>query len=164
MRPKEPTDLIGKPAPPFAADLLSGKKFNPADHKGKNVVILDFWATWCGPCVVALPILADIAKEYKDRGVVVIPVNVGDTTATIQQFLETKGLDLEVGLDESGKAGMLYHVNGIPQTVMIGKDGIVADVHVGFGRNMGVLLREEIESLLAGQPINRQAQNGGPPR
>ena len=61
--------MIGKPAPEFTLPLLDGGIFELAAHRGKEIVLLDFWATWCGPCRAAMPVLVDVAKEYADKGV-----------------------------------------------------------------------------------------------
>src|SRR5687767_4033725 len=67
--------LVDKPAPDFTADLLDGKRVTLASHKGKDIVILDFWATWCAPCIVSLPLMTDLANKYADQGVVLYAVN-----------------------------------------------------------------------------------------
>jgi len=65
---EELSPLVGKAAPPVDLELLDGKRFKLADHAGKDVVMLEMWATWCGPCCRELPLLADIAHEYQSRG------------------------------------------------------------------------------------------------
>ncbi len=163
-QPHQPTELIGKAAPTFKSPLHSGGEFNLEDHKGKNVVVLDFWATWCGPCVMGLPLIAEVAKEYKDKGVVFVAVNQGDSTETIGAFLEKRPVDMPIALDEAGRAGMQYYVSGIPQSVIIGKDGNVANVHVGLAPNIQDLLREELDSLLGGgAPASGFSSSGGSP-
>ncbi|MBU4330247.1 MAG: TlpA family protein disulfide reductase [Acidobacteria bacterium] len=75
--PSEPHPLLGTPAPLFKLPLLDEGEFDLSQQKDKNIVILDFWATWCGPCKSAMPIIIEVAEEYKDRGVVLITVNLG---------------------------------------------------------------------------------------
>jgi hypothetical protein len=65
----DPMELIGRPAPEITFTMLDGEQASLADHRGKDVVVVDFWATWCGPCVVALPALEEISQKYRDRGV-----------------------------------------------------------------------------------------------
>ena len=141
--------LKGKPAPDFSLDLLGGTKMQLASHKGKDVVILDFWATWCGPCVRALPILSEVAESFKDKGVVVYAVNQQEEAEVVKKFLEAKKLTLTTAMDAKGEAAKLYRVNGIPQTVIIDKEGNVASVHVGFSPGLKETLTKEIEKLLA---------------
>ena len=76
--PGTESPLVGKPAPDFALDLLGGKKFRLAEAKGK-VVVLDFWATWCGPCLQAMPQVEKVAGEFRDQGVQLVAVNLQET-------------------------------------------------------------------------------------
>ncbi len=158
-RPRDPKELIGKEAPDLRAQLLSGGEFNLSDHKGKNVIIMDFWATWCGPCVYGLPILSEVANEYKDKGVVFVAVNQGDEPQVIQAFLDRKQLSFPVGLDQTGERGMKYNVSGIPHTVIIGKDGKVATVHVGMALNLKDILKQELDTLLSGGTLQPETSS-----
>jgi thiol-disulfide isomerase/thioredoxin len=144
-----PEKLKGEPAPDFSLDLLAGGKMQLAQHKGKDVVVLDFWATWCGPCVRALPALSEISAAYKDKGVVVYAVNQQEEAPVVTKFLDTKKLALTVAMDAKGDAAKLYQVRGIPQTVIIDKEGKIAAVHVGFSPGLKEMLTKEIEALLA---------------
>jgi thiol-disulfide isomerase/thioredoxin len=118
--------------------------------------MLDFWATWCGPCVQAMPQVEEVAKKFKEKGLVFSAVNYGEDAETIKAFLEQAKLDPTVALDEKDEIGPLYKVEGIPQTVLIGKDGTVQVVHVGFGPDLGKMLTKEIEDLLAGKDLAKE--------
>ncbi len=122
--------LVGKAAPDFELKLMDGSDFKVSDQKGK-VLVLDFWATWCGPCIRALPILMSTVKEFEDEGVELVAVNLREEKDKVEKFIAKQGWDLTVALDGEGKAGELYKVTGIPQTVIIGKDGKIVKVHVG---------------------------------
>jgi len=150
---EQPHPLLGVDSPVFTLKLLDGGQVNLADHKGKDIVILDFWATWCGPCVRALPLLAEVAAQYKDKGVVFYAVNQRESPDQIRGFLEDRNLDVPVLLDSDGAAGDMYGVEGIPQTVLIGKDGRVQDVHVGYSPSLKKQLSEKIDRLLAGEDL-----------
>ena len=121
----------GKPAPDFTLDSLEGKSVSLASLKGK-VVILDFWATWCGPCRKGLPVLMDIAKKRADDGVVLWSVDMREQPAQVKAFLEKSNWDLPVLMDRDGKVGTKYGVGGIPHTVIIGPDGKIVSVEIGF--------------------------------
>ena len=149
--------LLGQAAPPFELPLLDGRTVKLAEHIGTHVVILDFWATWCGPCVRALPILAEVAKKYEDRDVLFYAVNQREEAETIRNFLKRKDLELTVALDGDGSIGSAYGVEGIPQTVLIGKDGKVQAVHVGFQSGLRATLERELDALLAGKDLAAEA-------
>lgn len=142
--------LVNKPAPSFDLDTVDGTKFNLADMKGK-IVVLDFWATWCGPCTMALPIITEVTGALKDKDVVFLAVNIQETPAQIKDFLQKKNLKVSVGLDTEGKVAEMYQVNGIPQTVIVGKDGNVAEVHVGFSQDLKESFTKELNDLVEGK-------------
>lgn len=141
-KPDDP--MIGNPAPAIDLPLLDGGRLNLAEHKGKNVVILDFWASWCGPCRVGLPIVNRVAEEFRDKGVVFYAVNVGEDKPTAQAFLEQTGITTTVALDTDRVAQQAYQADGIPKTVIVDKDGIVRDAHAGVGPR----LEQELNALL----------------
>lgn len=145
--------LLGQQAPTFTAPMLDDSSFELAQHLDKNVIILDFWATWCGPCVRALPIIANVAATYKDRGVEFFAVNLGDEPAAVQAFLAEHNLSVPVVLDRDNRIGELYKAEAIPQTVIIGKDGIVQVIHVGFSANLQTELSHELDALVAGKKL-----------
>jgi thiol-disulfide isomerase/thioredoxin len=145
----DPKQLIGESAPPFEASLLDGSKFRLSDQQGK-VIVLDFWATWCGPCVRALPELQKATSSFNENKVALLTVNQGESKKVISKFLKKKQLKaLSVIMDETRKIGGDYKVKGIPQTVVIGPKGLVRFVHVGFGVGTGEQLRKEIKELLS---------------
>ena len=152
-REETKSPLLGKPAPAFSLDLLDGGKADLASHKDKKVVVLDFWATWCGPCRKALPTLIKVTDEYKDKGVVFYAMNQREDAETIKSFLANEKLACAVALDTDGSVGSLFGVRGIPQPGVTGKDGSVQAVHVGLIPNMERQLRKEIDALLAGQSL-----------
>jgi peroxiredoxin len=145
--------MLGEKAPPIRLNLLDGGKFDLASHAGKDIVILDFWATWWGPCVQGLSTLAEVAKEYADRDVVVCAVNQQQSPQTIRGFLERRKLSIQVPLDEDGAVSDAYEVQHIPHTVIIGRDGIIHAVHVGVGPGMKTELKKNLEALLAGRNL-----------
>jgi thiol-disulfide isomerase/thioredoxin len=154
--------LMGKAAPELGLAVLGGGEAKLSEAKGK-VVILDFWATWCPPCVRGLPAIHGIAEKYKDKGVVFYAVNQQEDEATISKFLEKRKLPgLKVALDAKGKAAEAYGVSGIPQTVLIGKDGTVQSVHVGFMPGMEKDIEEQIEKLLKGEALHKPAGDAPP--
>ena len=148
-----PHRLLGEAAPAFELASLAGESVNLADHLGKDVVVLDFWATWCPPCVAALPAVDRITRSYAEQGVVFFAVDQGETAETVNSFLESKELSPPVLMDAEGAAASAYDVEGLPTSVIIGRDGTVQVVHVGFGPNLESQLTRELDALVAGQDL-----------
>jgi peroxiredoxin len=148
-----PHPLLGDAAPAFTTIGLDDKPIDLAAHIGKDVILLDFWATWCGPCVQAMPEVDGVAEKFADRGLVFFAVNVAEDAETIKEFLKTSKLEVPVAMDADGKITESYGVEGIPQTVLIGKDGKVQVVHVGFSDNLAEQLTQQVEDLLAGKDL-----------
>jgi peroxiredoxin len=151
---EEPSPLLGQKAPQLELKLLDAGDLRLRDHADQHIVVLDFWATWCGPCVQEMPILAEVAEEYKDRGVIFYAVNQGETPEVIRAFLEKKDYKINVALDPEGQAGDLYHVQGIPMLVLLDKAGVVQAVHTGFSPDIKSKLKQELDDLLAGKSLS----------
>lgn len=148
-----PHPLLGKMAPAINLDLLGGGKLDLASLKNKNVVILDFWATWCGPCKRAMPIIEQVADEYKKKGVLLYAVNLEESAEDVQKFVDQSGITATIALDAAGTAARDYQAQAIPQTVLVGKDGTVQVVHVGLLPDLENQLRKELDALLAGKDL-----------
>ena len=145
------SQLVGKPAPDFHLELLGsgGKKFRLSEQKG-HVVILDFWATWCGPCLQAMPQVEKVAHEFEDQGVQLIAVNLEEPAKTISNMLERHKLKVTVAMDIDGVAATKYEATAIPQTVIIDRDGKVARLFVGGGPKLADELRDALREVLTG--------------
>lgn len=148
-----PHPLVGEEAPQIRLDLLDGGTMDLSRHLGKDIVILDFWATWCGPCRESMPIIEKVAADYRSRNVVLYTVNEGDDDAAIRKFLENIKLDCAVALDRSLVAGAAYQAEFIPQTVLIDKKGRIQAVHVGAGFDLNAVLRRDLDKLLNGKSL-----------
>ena len=142
-------ELKGKPAPDFELETADGGKFKLSDEKGKNVVVLDFWATWCGPCVQAMPIIDKVTRAHAAKGVKLIAVNLRETEDDVKAFMKQHKLSPIVAMDRDGDTAEKYRVSGIPQTVVIDKQGNVSQIHVGLVPNLEEQLNSELEALVA---------------
>jgi len=140
---------IGDPAPALKLPLLDGGTVDLADHKGKDIVILDFWASWCGPCRVGLPAVAEVVDKFADRGVVFYGVNLREDEQTIRSFFTSVKTEFPVLMDKSGDVGFNYGATSIPRTVIIDKDGNIAEVHAGFSAGMKKQIEDKLTELLA---------------
>ena len=139
--------LEGKPAPDFTLPDLNDRPVKLSDLRG-HVVVLDFWASWCGPCVASMPTLAELHQEFSPRGVKVYAVNVGEDKELVSGFLASRSLDLPVLLDQERRIAELYGIEGIPTTIVIDASGKVHKVHVGMPPDGAARLRRDIESSL----------------
>ena len=136
--------VVGHPAPDFQYKTLDGEDKFLSDLKGRPV-LLNFWATYCGPCRYEMPLLQEIYEdpEWSERGLLIIAINLSESKTTVQEFMEENNYSFMVLLDMSGTVGMLYNARYIPMTYFIDKDGIIKDIKVGPFQN-----KAEIEQAL----------------
>jgi thiol-disulfide isomerase/thioredoxin len=121
---------VGAAAPGFELEDLQGNKVRLSDWSGQ-VVLINFWATWCGYCRQEFPLLQTFYGRYKNDGFVVLTVNIQETQEQVQRFIDETGLDLPVLLDQAGTVGASYRVRGLPTSFLVGRDGVVLDRHIG---------------------------------
>ncbi|HOV33674.1 MAG TPA: redoxin domain-containing protein [Candidatus Hydrogenedens sp.] len=145
-KPKK-DNLLGQKAPAFTLPSLDGKQVSLEDFRGKQVVVLDFWATWCRYCIEAMPIIQKVSEELKDKDVVFFAVNLGEDKTTINSFMKKMNLKLPVLMDETRRTAELYDVKGIPRMVIIDKNGIVKGGHFGLLADLESLKKEILTIL-----------------
>jgi peroxiredoxin/outer membrane lipoprotein-sorting protein len=141
--------LKGKAAPAFKLPGVDGKEVSIASLKGQ-VVVIDFWATWCGPCKLSLPHLDKMYQAEKANGVQIFAIDEQEDLKDVTDFIKETKLGVPVLMDRDAKVGEAYGVEGIPQTVVIGKDGKVREVFVGFSEKMPEMLAKAVEEAKKG--------------
>ncbi|HLA70193.1 MAG TPA: TlpA disulfide reductase family protein [Steroidobacteraceae bacterium] len=138
-----PEDALGKD--------LDGNQVRISDHAGK-VVIVSFWASWCGPCKQELPVLAGLAKRVGTEHMKIIAINYRDELQPFKYVVKVlKDYPITILRDSSGKTARKFEVQGIPRMIVIGRDGKVAADHTGYGEGALPGLVEELNALLAQQ-------------
>jgi thiol-disulfide isomerase/thioredoxin len=145
-RSKGPVEA-GRPAPPFTLQDMSGREVSLDDYKGE-IVILDFWATWCGPCRMSMPMLDDIQEEYTGK-MSVLAVNLQEPKGVVREYILENGLNSKVLLDQDGSVGREYGAAAIPLQLLIDQNGIIRLIMNGFHPSMGAQFRNEINKLLS---------------
>ncbi|MEP6715328.1 MAG: TlpA disulfide reductase family protein [Terriglobia bacterium] len=125
-------DKDRKLAPEFALKDASGRVVHLADYKGK-VVLLDFWATWCGPCNIEIPWFKDFERKYKDRGFAVLGVSMDDDGwKAINPFVAMKNINYRVVLGDDKTSELYGSIEALPTAFVIDRGGRIASVHVGL--------------------------------
>jgi len=139
-----------KPAPDFALKDIDGRTVHLSDYKGK-VVLLDFWATWCGPCRMEIPWFIELQREDKDRGLEVLGVSMDDNGwADVKPFLAEMKVNYRVVIGDDKTAEIYGGVDSLPTTFLIDRDGRIAVVHIGLANRKDI--EDGVEQLLQSNP------------
>lgn len=144
------TTLIieGDKAPDFTVEMLDGSKVKLSSLRGK-VVLINFWATWCPPCRQEMSHLQEgVIDHFAGREVVVLPISRGEDRTTVESFVKKMGYTFPVGLDKSQAIYRQYASNYIPRSVVVGKDGKVVYVAVGYDEEIAKEVNAAIEKAL----------------
>jgi peroxiredoxin len=118
---------IGEFAPPFEQPTLTDDTLNLLDVRGESVII-NFWATWCTPCIVEMPALQDL---HEATGVRIIGVNMGESHSVVEQWIAENGITYDIALDPQGQVAEAYRLRGQPSTYIIAPDGIITHIFYG---------------------------------
>ncbi len=143
-RPEE-----GHLAPDFSLKTLDGKTVRLSELRGKKVVLINFWATWCPPCRLEMPTMQQIYTEYKGKGFEILAINIEpDAQEEIQDFVKELRLTFPVLLDSDMKITRKYRLIGLPVSMLIDRKGIIRSKEIGYHDWTDRESRKRVESLL----------------
>jgi thiol-disulfide isomerase/thioredoxin len=140
----------------FTLPQLDGSPMSLSGERGR-VVIMEFWATWCGPCRFSLPSLEVIFKRYRARGVSVLLINEGESADTVRAWTEQR-FSAPILMDESREVGRRYRLSSLPRLFIVDQSGRLIYAHDGYGGGLERNLTLILEQLLAGSGAGA---NGG---
>lgn len=147
---KETTN-VGAPAPDFTLRDLDGRNYTLSDRLGKDVILLNFWATWCVPCGAEMPHLEQVYQQYKDKGFVVLGIAMDgpETVSQVGPFARRYGVNFPVLLDEETRVVGVYNPKRTaPLNILIDRKGQIARVRNGYNAGDEKLVAEDVASLL----------------
>ena len=140
--------LDGERAPDFALKSLTGPNLRLSEYRGE-IVLVNFWATWCGRCREQLSVIDELYGQYQGRGFQVLSVSVDGDTERARRTVADLRLQIPVLSDDRNVVSRLYDLGSMPLTVLIDPDGAVRHVHEGYERGDEQTYRLEVEELLA---------------
>jgi len=121
---------VGEPAPDFQIISSNGQPGSLSDFHGKPVLI-NFWATWCSPCRSEMPYIQQVYEEWSGQGLVVLAINIGESSSQVERFIQAYNLSFPVLLDMAGKVAEQYNIRYIPTTYFVDGSGIIRDIRIG---------------------------------
>lgn len=141
---------LSGPAPSFTLQTLDGKTVSLSDYRGR-VVMINFWASWCGPCRQEMPLLEEIYRDYHKAGFTLLGVNLDEDARDARGFLDGENLELSfpVLLDPRGKVAEKYENQAMPSSYFVDKSGELVYLHQGYRKGEEADYRKVIKKLLA---------------
>ncbi len=139
--------LTGQVAPDFVLKSSSGENLRLSEYRG-DVVMVNFWATWCGPCRQEMPLLDELYSRYQRVGFSLLGVNIDDDSRKAMNMIAELGVSFPVLFDSRKEVSKLYEVDAMPVTVIIDREGNVRHVHHGYKPGYEDQYLDEIRSLL----------------
>lgn len=142
--------VVGSPAPDFELPDLKGERVSLSEYRGR-IVLLNFWATWCKPCVKEMPAMQKVYDDLRDQGFVVLAVNELEDEQRVRAHISDHGHTFPVLLDHDNRVANMYGVRGLPVSVFVDESGRVAD-YVKGGLLTEPIIRHTVARMLAEQP------------
>jgi peroxiredoxin len=147
------TTLLGKPAPALTFTDLEGEKIDVASYKGKNIVVVYFWATWAAPSIRDLPGLKKYVADYSAKGVTFLSVAIGDKPEDVKTWVEREGYPGKIAVDEKAQVLAALKTNALPSVAIIGKDGTLQVFYRGAKPGLRAQMCADLDRLLNGETI-----------
>ena len=141
------SSLQGQVAPDFVLRSATGENLRLSEYRG-DVVLINFWATWCGPCRQEMPLLDDLYGRYQRVGFNLLGVNIDEDSRRAMQMVQELGVNFPVLFDENKEVSKLYEVEAMPVTILVDREGIVRHIHHGYKPGYEEKYLTEIRSLL----------------
>jgi peroxiredoxin len=141
------SDLAGSPAPDFALKSATGENLRLSEYRG-DVVMINFWATWCGPCRQEMPLLDELYSRYQRVGFNLLGVNIDDDAGRAMQMIDDLGVSFPVLFDTQKEVSKLYDVEAMPVTVLVDREGRIRHVHHGYKPGYEDKYLDQIRALL----------------
>lgn len=165
--PDPQLELVGTACPDFKGKDFAGKDVALSDFKGK-VLVMDFWATWCGPCMQMIPKIQELSADYAGKDVVVLGMNQDDPGSLdkVKSTIESRKLTFRQFMDNDGSVAEKFKVSGIPCTVIVDGAGTIQYIHTGASPSLKTELSERIDKLLKGESLvkPKEAPKGEEPK
>jgi len=139
--------MEGQQAPDFALKSSTGENMRLSEYRG-DVVMINFWATWCGPCRQEMPLLDELYQRYERVGFNLLGVNIDDDSRRAMQMIEELGVNFPVLFDARKEVSKLYEVEAMPVTVLVDREGNVRYVHHGYKPGYEEKYLDQVRSLL----------------
>ena len=140
-------DIVGKPAPDFALRSLKGPPVRLSEHLGE-VVVINFWATWCGPCRQEMPLLDELYSKYQLAGLILLSVNIDDSAEPAIEMAQTLKVSYPVLFDTRKEVSRAYEVSAMPVTVLVDRAGVVRYVSEGYKPGYEKRYTDKLRELL----------------
>lgn len=139
--------LTGQTAPDFVLRSSTGENLRLSEYRG-DVVMINFWATWCGPCRQEMPLLDELYGRYQRVGFSLLGINIDDDSRRAMAMVKELGVRFPVLFDEEKKVSKLYEVEAMPLTILLDREGTVRHIHYGYKPGYEQKYLNEIRSLL----------------
>lgn len=147
LAPKASAFAVGSPAPEITLTTLDGATLKLSDFRGKPVM-LNFWASWCGPCTAEMKNIEAVYQQHPNDDFVILAINQGEGNDTIKGYAELWKLNFRLVRDDNQAAGRAYQVQALPTTIFVDKNGNIHEVHIG-GPMTQEFIEKRVNALLA---------------